>query len=122
MKNMKGILGMALTALILAGVVLSTASFAAERVEEATVLGKDKSQQAGKVPTDTRAVSVESKMKKEEAPTGLKSDAPGVRTKEKMEKPKMAEPERKKPEQKKGMGEHMWMWILLIGAIAAAAG
>ena len=102
---------------------LAQSACAAERVEEATVVGKDKSSQAGRLPSDTRAVQAESKMKKEEAPTGLNSQAPGVRTKEKMEKPRMAEPERKKPEAKKGWGNvPMWMWIILLGGIAAAAG
>lgn len=120
MKRFAGYALFVLCAVVLLAAV--TSAQAAERTEEATVIGKDKSGQAGKVPTDTRAVEAESKMKKEEAPSGLKSEAPGVRTQEKMEKPKMAEPERKKPEQKRGWGEMKWMWIILLAGAAAAAG
>lgn len=102
--------------------ISETAAVAADRMEEATIIGKDKSGQAGAVPTDTRAVQAESKMKKEQAPAGLKSDAPSVGSKEKMEKPRMAEPERKKPEQKRGLGDMKWLWILVIAGAAAALG
>lgn len=118
MNKVIQILAIAALALLLADRVVS----AAERVEEATVLGEDKSGQAGAVPTDTRAAAAESKMKKEEAPTGLKSDAPGVRSQQKMEKPKMADSERKKPDQKKGWADSKWLWILLILGAAVAAG
>ncbi len=107
--------------LILGLGVKATFAPAAERIEEATVLGKDRSKQAGQVPTDTRPVQVESKMKKEATPAGLKSEAPGVRAPEKMEKPKMADPEREKPEGKRGFGS-AWMILLLLIAVAAAAG
>lgn len=119
----KGIMGLAVTVLgvALTGWLMPAPAVAQQRVEEATVLGKDKSAQAGQVPSDTRAAPAESKLKKEEAPTGLKSGAPGVRAPEKMEKPKMAEPERKKPEQKRFGNTPVWIWILLVGIIAAAA-
>lgn len=118
-KGMQVFAAAALALLLVCGPAI-----AAERVEEATVIGKDKSEQAGVVPSDTRAAPAESKMKKEEAPTGLKSGSTGVRTGEKMEKPKMADKDREKPEGKKGLfgGAPIWMWILILGAIAAAAG
>ncbi len=108
----------------LALTLLAHSARAAERMEEATVIGKDRSTQAGTVPTDTRAVQAESKMQKEAAPAGLKTDAPGVRATEKMEKPKMQEVERKKPESKSRFGHlPMWFWLLLIGGgVAAVAG
>ncbi|MBI4180291.1 hypothetical protein HY522_12795 [bacterium] len=119
--------GIWILCLTVLGLGMLTAGFcatasAAERTEEATVLGKDRSKQAGVVPSDTRAAEVDSKLKQEETPSGLKSGAPGVRTSQKMEKPKMAEPERKKPEGRKGFGGNIWIWILVIGGIAAAAG
>ncbi len=109
-------------ALVFAGSVLQKFAAAAERVEEATIIGKDKSGQAGQIPSDTRAAAPESKMKKDQAPAGLQSSAPGVRSTEKMEKPKMSEPERKKPEQKRRFGDFPWIWLLVIGGIAAVAG
>lgn len=119
---MKRLCMMAIACLAVA-TFLSLTATAAERIEEATVIGKDRSKQAGTVPTDTRAMAPESKMTKEAAPTGLKTDAPGVRAQEKMEKPKMDEAERKKPESKRRWGDTpVWMWIIVIAALAAAAG
>ncbi|OGH55896.1 MAG: hypothetical protein A3G34_02645 [Candidatus Lindowbacteria bacterium RIFCSPLOWO2_12_FULL_62_27] len=113
----------ALGVLALVNVCLALPAGAAERKEEATVVGKDRSAQAGEVPSDTRAVATESKMKKEEAPAGLKTDAPGVRTAEKMEKPKLPEPDRKKPEHRRGFGDTpIWIWILVAGILVAVAG
>lgn len=109
-------------ALVFVGSALRKPALAAERVEESTIIGKDKSAQAGQIPSDTRAASPESKMKQEQSPAGLQSSAPGVRTQEKMQKPRMSEPERKKPEQKKGFGNFPWIWLLVIGGLAAAAG
>ena len=106
---------------ILLSVGFSRAASSADRVQEATVLGKDRSAQAGKVPTDTRAVSIESKMTKEESPAGLKSETPGMRKEAKMEKPKMAEPERQKPDQTKSGGNMNLLWILLFAAVIAVA-
>lgn len=116
-----GRLGLILALCLLALPLWHVIAPAAERVEEATVSGKDRSGQAGKVPTDTRAAPVESKLKKEATPAGLKSDAPSMRSAEKMEKPKMAEPERKKPE-KQGPGAKLWLFMLVIVGIAAIAG
>lgn len=98
-----------------------SASLAAERIEEATIVGTDRSGQAGQVPSDTRASAVESKLKKEETPSGLSAESPGVRMKERMERPRMDERRLEKPEPSSG-GSFKWLWILVVIGLVAAAG
>ncbi|MBI4179841.1 hypothetical protein HY522_10525 [bacterium] len=94
---------------------------AVDRTEQATVVGKDKSQQSEESPTDAKTPRDESKMKKESAQAGLKSDNPDMTAGEKMQKPKQAERDRDKPKKPDNKPVRNWfIGMIFLAAIATA--
>ncbi len=114
----------ALTAVLSVSLIVSgfgEMAAAVERTEQATVVGKDKSQQSEEPPTDAKTPRDESKMKKESAPAGLKSDNPDMAAGEKMQKPRQAERDRDKSKNPDNESVLKWfVGIILLAGLAAA--